>query len=155
MWPPVEDTSSFDNRQILDFWEGGMGDPPPVPDTLAQWASDTNAFFEPLLAEMRSRGGDIVFIRMPSSGRYRDREIEGNVDTNLWNPLVESLDALSINGWDYPALSTDLEIPEWSHLSRQSQDDWSRAVVPILVDRYVEFRGRALNDMLGIAAPGS
>jgi len=78
--------------------------------------------------------------------------VEGDMDTHLWQPHVEGLDALSINSWDYPELSTALEIPEWSHLSGRSQDDWCRALIPVLRARYAAFRGRTLDDLLGIRA---
>lgn len=155
MWEPVETPGSFDWQQVVNFWRGGDDEmsPAPPPERLAEFARDANAFFAPLVEEMRSRGGDIVFIRMPSSGEYRRVELEGDVDTHLWQPHVEGLDALSIDAWNYPELSTELEIPEWSHLSRQSQDDWSRAIVPVLEDRYEEFRGESLYEVLGIPAP--
>ncbi len=147
MWVPIEQPGSFDHQQIINFWEAGMGDPPPNAEAQAGMAAGSNGRLEPLIAEMRARGGDIVFIRMPSSGRYRDRELEADVDANVWRLHVEGVDALSVNGWDYPQLSTELDIPEWSHLSRESQDHWSRAVVPILKQRYQEFRGENLTSI--------
>lgn len=155
MWEPVETPGTFDWQQVISFWRGGEDEigPAPPPGRLAELAEDANGFFAPLVEEMRSRGGDIVFIRMPSRGEYRRLELEGEIDTHLWGPHVEGLDALSLNTWDYPQLSTDLEIPEWSHLSRRSQDDWSRAVVPVLLDGYREFRGRTLHATLGISEP--
>lgn len=155
MWEPVETPGTLDWRRVVAFWTDGeeeMG-PAPPPERLAELAEDANAFFAPLVEEMRSRGGDIVFVRMPSSGEYRRVELEGDIDTHLWRPHVQGLDALSISTWDYPELSTELEIPEWSHLSRRSQDDWSRAVIPILLDRYRAFRGRTLHETLGIPEP--
>jgi hypothetical protein len=156
MWEPIETPGTFDWQQVVNFWTGGEPDlgPPPPPERLAELAADANAFFAPLVDEMRSRGGDIVFIRLPSDGDYRRVELEGDIDAHLWRPHVEGLDALSINSWDYPELSTELEIPEWSHLNRRSQDDWSRAVVPILLDRYRAFRGRLLHEALGLPDPG-
>jgi hypothetical protein len=155
MWEPMETPGTFNWQQMINFWRGQDGEtgPPPPVERQMEMAESAVEFFGPLVAEMRSRGGDMVFIRMPSSGEYRELELEGDVDTHLWTPHVEGVDALSINGWDYPELSTDLEIPEWSHLSRRSQDDWSRAVVPILQDRYRQFRGQSLHEMLGIPEP--
>jgi hypothetical protein len=154
LWEPVETPGSFEWQQIIRFWDEMVEEMEGMaPERLAELAEDANSFFAPLVEEMRSRGGDIVFIRMPSGGEFRRLELEGDFDTHLWGPHVEGLDALSIDTWDYPELSSDLEIPEWSHFSRRSQDDWSRAVVPTLVDRYREFRGRDLHEMLGIPEP--
>jgi hypothetical protein len=155
LWEPVETPGSFEWQQIIRFWDEMVEEMEGMaPERLAELAEDANSFFAPLVEEMRSRGGDIVFIRMPSGGEFRRLELEGDFDTHLWGPHVEGLDALSIDTWDYPELSGDLEIPEWSHFSRRSQDDWSRAVVPVLVDRYREFRGRTLHETLGLSRPG-
>jgi hypothetical protein len=50
-------------------------------------------------------------------------------------------------------LSGELEIPEWSHLSRKSQDDFSRRIVPVIEQKYLEARGQSVQDV--IAAPGA
>ena len=54
---------------------------------------------------------------------------------------------------DYAELSSDLEIPEWSHLSREDQDEYSRRIIPVIERYYQESRGRSIQDV--IAAPGA
>ena len=67
--------------------------------------------------------------------------------------MAEGVDAAWINTMDYPELSSDLEIPEWSHLSRKSQDDFSRRIVAVIERYYSEARGQSIQDV--IAAPGA
>jgi hypothetical protein len=62
--------------------------------------------------------------------------------------MTEGFGAVSINAMDYPELSSELEIPEWSHLSRRSQDDFSRRIVPLLEQRYLEVRGRSIHEII-------
>ena len=149
MWAPVEVEGSFDNAQILAFWMQGLSRDPETPERMAEIADSAVEFFAPLVDELRARGGDIVFIRMPSAGKYLEHDLATNYRELTWQPMTEGIDAVWLNTMDYPALSTELELPEWSHLSRQSQDDLSRRIVPVIEARYRETRGQ---DMRGIIA---
>lgn len=151
MWEPVEEVGSFDNQQILNFWTPGLQRKHQTPEEMAKTAEDTITFFEPLVSKLRERGGDMIFIRMPSRGAYLDRDIETNHRELMWEPMVEGFGAPSLNTFDYPFLSTELEIPEWSHLSRKSQDDWSRDVVPVIEEVYEAFREAPLSSVIAPA----
>ncbi len=151
MWAPVEVEGSFDNAQILAFWMQGLSRDPETPERMAEIADSAVEFFAPLVDQLRARGGDIVFIRMPSGGKYLDHDLATNYRELTWQPMTEGIDAVWLNAMDDPALSTELQIPEWSHLSRQSQDDFSRRIVPVIEARYRETRGQDMRDI--IAAP--
>ena len=149
MWAPIEVEGSFDNEQMLAFWMLGLSRPPEDEERMAEMSSTAVEFFAPLVTAMRERGGDVVFIRMPGSGKYLDHDLATRYRELTWDPMAEGVDALWINSMDYAELSTDLEIPEWSHLSRKSQDDFSRRVVPILEQRYLEDRGQSIHNVIG------
>ena len=151
MWAPVEVEGSFDNAQILAFWMQGLSRDPETPERMAEIADSAVEFFAPLVDQLRARGGDIVFIRMPSGGKYLDHDLATNYRELTWQPMTEGIDAVWLNAMDDPALSTELQIPEWSHLSRQSQDDFSRRIVPVIEARYRETRGQDIRGI--IAAP--
>jgi hypothetical protein len=153
MWGPVEVEGSFDNEQILAFWMLGLVRPPEDEERMAEMAESTVEFFAPLVEQLRARGGDVVFMRMPGSGKYLDHDLATRYRELTWDPMAESIDAVWINTMDYDELSSDLEIPEWSHVSRKGQDDFSRRVVPVLEQRYQEARGRSMQEF--IAAPGA
>jgi hypothetical protein len=148
MWPPVEQVGSFDNTQITNFWSGGLGRPPEKPERMAEMASETLAFFTPLVEKLRERGGDMVFIRMPSEGGYLKHDIKTDYRGLTWDVMVKDLGAPAIHTFDYPQLSTDLDIPEWSHLSRASQDLWSRDIVPVIEQTYEQYRGHSVYDII-------
>lgn len=148
MWAPVEVEGSFDNEQILAFWMLGLSRPAEEPERMQEMAQSAIEFFEPLVEQLRDRGGDVVFIRMPSSGKYLDHDLAANYRELTWEPMAEGVDATWINSMDYPELSSDLEIPEWSHLSRRSQDDFSRRIVPVLEQHYLDVRGQSIHEVI-------
>ena len=148
MWGPVEVAGSFDNEQILAFWMLGLGREPEPPERMEEMALTAVEFFAPLVAKLRARGGDVVFIRMPGSGKYLQHDLATRYRELTWDPMTEGFGAVSINAMDYPELSSELEIPEWSHLSRRSQDDFSRRIVPLLEQRYLEVRGRSIHEII-------
>lgn len=148
MWPPVEVKGSFDNDQILAFWMLGLGRDPEPPEKMQEMADEAVELFAPLVEKLRARGGDVVFIRMPSDGKYLEHDLATNYRELTWDPMAEGFGAVSINTMDYPELSSDLEIPEWSHLSRQSQDDFSRRIVPVIEQYYMGVRGQSIYDII-------
>lgn len=150
MWPPVEQEGSFDNEQILRFWSAfGIELEKPMSDEDKQKMVDASVgYFSGLIETLRARGGDIMFIRMPSSGDYLKEDILNNHDNDIFKPTMVGLDVPAINSMDYPELSTDLEIPEWSHLSRKSQDDFSRRI-PVFIDNALKkHRGYSLQEIV-------
>jgi hypothetical protein len=148
MWAPVEIEGSFDNEQILAFWRGGLGRDPEGPERMAEMATEATAFFTPLVEALRARGGDVVFIRMPSSGGYLEHDLATRYRELTWDPMAENIDAVWVNTMDYGALSSELEIPEWSHLSRKSQDEFSREILPLVERYYSAVRGRSVHEII-------
>lgn len=153
MWPPIEIEGSFDNEQILAFWMLGLGRPPEPPEKMTEMAEQAVAFFQPLVDKLRARGGDAIFIRMPGSGKYLEHDLETDYRGLTWDPMTAGFGAPAINTMDYPSLSAELEIPEWSHLSRKSQDDFSRELVPVLEEHYRRERGQSIYDLMKIPTP--
>ena len=148
MWAPVEVEGSFDNEQILAFWMLGLSREPAKPERMEEMATSAIEFFSPLVEQLRARGGDMVFIRMPSSGKYLENDEITNYRELTWDRMAAAIDAVWINSMDYAELSSELEIPEWSHVSRKSQDDFSRRIVPIVEQHFRDVRGRSIHDII-------
>ena len=89
--------------------------------------------------KIRARGGDVVFIRSPSAGAYLEREARNTPRDTTWEPLLQETGAFGIHFEDYPEMQ-GLEIPEMSHLSRESATRFTRAYVGVLRERYVGLR---------------
>jgi hypothetical protein len=153
MWAPAEIEGSFDNQQVKNFWIAGFerrarerarGQPLDV----EAMRDRTVEFYKPLIGKLRDRGGDLIIIRMPGRSVYEEFAEAAGHRKVIWDPMVKALDVFAINTMDYPELSTDLEIPEWSHLSRASQDDWSRRIKGVIEAEYEKERGRSVGEVL-------
>ena len=138
LWDRVEDDPEF-NAIVTGTWQDILEHlPPPPPPEVAQ------AAFEALLeqvasdvARIRERGGEVVFIRPPSSDWFREFEQQATPRERVWEPIVGTANAVGVHFEDYPELS-DVRTPEWSHISAQDKARWTRALVGILRDRMTE-----------------
>ncbi|MDF2178868.1 hypothetical protein P2G88_11470 [Aliiglaciecola sp. CAU 1673] len=148
MWAPVEVPGSFDNRQVINFWMPGIRRPIPEDDKLQEMADEAIAFFKPLISTLRARGGEIIFIRMPSSGEYLNKDLKADYRHKVWDKMVDGWQAMAIDSMDYPELSSELDIPEWSHLSRASQDLWSERIATHIKLSFKQYSGHTLEDIL-------
>ena len=88
---------------------------------------------------IRARGGEVVFIRAPSAGLYLEHERHGWPRARTWERLLAETGAFGIHFEDYAEMR-DLEVPEWSHLSRDSATRFTRAYVGVLRERDVRLR---------------
>jgi hypothetical protein len=117
-------------RQLVrDIWLEGEMPPPPDRDSVT-------AIIEELAADIgkiRSRGGDVAFVRFPSAGRVREFERGDTPRERYWDRLAAEAGAVAIHFEDYPALRA-YDPPEWSHLSASDAERFTRALVPILMD---------------------
>ena len=81
--------------------------------------------------KIRARGGDVVFIRSPSAGLYYEHELRAIPRATTWDKLLAETGAFGIHFEDYPEMR-NLEVPEWSHLSRASATRFTRAYVGVV-----------------------
>jgi hypothetical protein len=87
------------------------------------------------VATIRAHGGDVAFVRAPSAGLYYEHELQAVPRANTWEPLLAETGAFGIHFDDYPAMR-GLDVPEWSHLSRESAVRFTRAYVAVLQQRF-------------------
>jgi hypothetical protein len=117
-------------RQLVrDIWMDGRPRPVPPPDSVTAMIAELSRD----IAKIRARGGDVAFVRFPSSGRVLELERKEFPRQRYWNRLARELDAVAIHWEDHDALR-DYVAPEWSHLSREDAERFTRALVPILMD---------------------
>jgi hypothetical protein len=98
--------------------------PPPSPET---WLSAALSL-EPLIARIRSHGGDVVFVRMPTSGRLWDGFVAHYPRAQYWDVFAAKTSAHVIHFRDVPAMK-DLTCPDEMHLDESSQELFTRALV--------------------------
>ena len=65
--------------------------------------------------KIKARGGEVMFVRTPSSGDYLKGENIGFPRDKFWNRLLKETDCPGIHFMDYPAMN-HFECPEFSHL---------------------------------------
>jgi hypothetical protein len=138
LWQRVDNDPEF-NAIVTGTWQEILENlPPPPPPEVAKTA------FEALLeqvaadvAKIRERGGEVVFIRPPSSDWFREFERQATPRERVWEPIVGVAGAVGVHSEDYPELS-EVRTPEWSHISAQDKARWTRALVGILRDRMIE-----------------
>ena len=83
---------------------------------------------------LRARGGDVVFVRPPSAGPIRENENLRAPRAEVWDTLIRGTGTIGIHFEDYPAM-TGLQLPEWSHLSRDSALLFTDAYASIIKEK--------------------
>jgi len=83
------------------------------------------------VADLRQRGGRVIFVRMPSTGDLRQLEEQLTPRPVVWDRLLKDTASPGIWFEDHPELS-GFACPEWSHLSAQDSVTFTQRLVPIL-----------------------
>jgi hypothetical protein len=91
--------------------------------------------------KIRARGGDVVFIRPPSDGALLAAERKRLPKGDGWDRLLRETGAVGVH-WEEHASMRGLDIPEWSHLTRESATRFTRAYVGVLMDEVPWLRSR-------------
>jgi hypothetical protein len=81
--------------------------------------------------KIRARGGQVLFLRMPSTGPFREIEKQAFPREKYWDRLLKETGAPGIHFEDYPALAKYPCI-EWSHLDPANARAFTRDLIPIV-----------------------
>ena len=108
---------------------GGGFKGPPIPPWLANKVIARSA---EAVRRIRARGGDVIFIRPPSAPELRVNEQQRIPKTLGWDRLLVGANAKGIHFDDLPQ-AQNLELPEYSHLSRKCAAVFTDAYVRRLV----------------------
>ncbi len=81
--------------------------------------------------KIRKRGGDVIFLRTPSSGPLPALEAKAFPKREYWNKLLATSGCKGIYYADYPAIS-HLICPEYSHLKPSDAVIYTKNIVTIL-----------------------
>jgi len=84
--------------------------------------------------KIRDRGGRVLFVRLPSSGKLREIERELWPREAYWDRLLEETGAEGVHFEDYPQLN-QFDCPEWSHLTRGDAVIFTRNLISVLKDQ--------------------
>jgi hypothetical protein len=116
-----------------DIWREFLDNPPPpLPPDEAKRMFDT--MIEELQRDVeaiRARGGEVVFVRYPSTGHFLEVETRAFPRERFFDDVVDSVDAVGVHFDDHPELQ-DVTIPEWSHIASRDSPRFTRALIQIL-----------------------
>lgn len=126
MWAPIE-RPGYHQDQARLAWDGFKGPGIPPRDAARVVASSRTA-----AAALRGRGGEVVFIRPPSSPELRVNEERRLPRKAGWDALLAKVPAKGIHADDLPQ-AQGLDLPEYSHLSRACARVFTDAYVRALV----------------------
>jgi hypothetical protein len=140
LWHRIESDGYLREHARQAWSPPGKRPRPPLPQEQIDKAIAESAA---AIRKIRGRGGEVVFIRPPSTGLYLEREEAGAPRARTWDRLLAETGAFGIHFEDYPEMQ-GLEIPEWSHLTREDATRYTRAYVGVLRERYVWLRPGAV-----------
>ena len=92
--------------------------------------STTSAFIE-LAEAFKARGGQIILLRCPSSGLFKEVEAKGMPRATFWDELVQKSGLKAYHYEDYPQFQ-NLFLPEWSHLATEDARFFTRELITIM-----------------------
>jgi hypothetical protein len=84
--------------------------------------------------KIKSRGGQVIFIRPPSTGLFWEVESKGFPRTAYWERLLTLTGCEGIHFKDYPA-TANLNCPEWSHLTPADAATYTKELVAALREK--------------------
>jgi hypothetical protein len=102
-------------KQVCGVWAflGKINTTPPVS------GAKLDSFFTAIkksVDKIRKRGGQVIFVRTPSSGPFFMAESAGYPRDKYWQPLLQKTQCSGIHFQDHPATS-HMQCPEFSHLN--------------------------------------
>jgi len=134
LWREIE-TNERLRAHAIHVWTFRKLPPPPDEALIAKICADVRDS----VAKIRARGGDVVFIRPPSTGTYYEREQIQTPRATTWDRLLRESGTFGIHFEDYPEMQ-GLELPELSHLTREAATEFTRAYVGVLTSQFPELK---------------
>lgn len=118
----------------MELWPG----PPLTSDDVSRVIANAKADID----RIRARGGEVVWIRPPSTGPILDIERTRYPRQKVWDRLVRETASFGVYFEDYPAMQ-NLRSPDWSHLSKTSAIAFTDAYVRVLREHVERLRDRS------------
>lgn len=136
MTPMFLADTGLQNKQIKNWTILGALDTTPAikGDTLEMVFKEIKTSVD----KIRSRGGEIMFVRTPSSGGYWETEKKVYPRDQYWDRLLAYTNTQGIHFSDYPEIA-GFTCPEWSHLSTQDGKVFTENLVRILEEKGWKF----------------
>lgn len=83
------------------------------------------------VATLRERGAEVILVRLPSEGPFRETERTFMPRDRFWDVLVDETGAMAIHFEDHPELQ-GFTLPEWSHISGREAAEFTRRLYEVI-----------------------
>jgi hypothetical protein len=147
LWSRIA-TDPYLNGHARAFWRWNTMTAKPVPE---RTVANTQQITRDAVAQIRARGGDVIFLRPPSTGERLQTENRLLGRPRGWDALLTAANVRGIHAHDDP-VTADLDLPELSHLSRACAAVYTDAYVRTLAT--VTSRVRLRDDAPPPLTPG-
>jgi hypothetical protein len=98
--------------------------------TERSWVTDASGL-RLAVAAIRARGGEVVFLRMPTTGDSWKTSERLYPRRKYWDRVHELTGAITIHFKDHPGLGR-FACPDWSHLDKRDAPAFTRALLDVL-----------------------
>lgn len=137
LWRKISLDTDY-RETIRDGWRKLLAlEPPPGLPPLPPLQRQLDAMARDVAA-IRERGGDVLFVRFPSSGPFLQQEIERHPRATHWDRLLETTGARGIHFADYPQLQR-FDLPEWSHVCALQKSEFTAELVDLVAPIYEDW----------------
>ncbi|UCF68515.1 MAG: hypothetical protein JSV80_04255 [Acidobacteriota bacterium] len=129
LWSRVEQDEAY--REIVcNTWLAILNAPRemPTPEVAKKMFEELLDEVDANVRKIRERGGEVVFVRAPSSGPFREVENKAFPREKTWDVLLQHTGAVGVHFEDYGDLS-DVQTPEWSHIRAGETERFTRALI--------------------------
>ena len=132
MWSKVETDPEY-RALARSVWAQDFepSEDPPA-EKLKQMIKDEIGRATKAVKTLRERGVPVLFVRMPSDGRYLEYENRLFPRAETWDALLAATGAPGIHFQDYPELNQEWDLPEWSHLSLADAERFTAALYGVI-----------------------
>lgn len=126
--PFLADTHQMHTQTRIWAMFGAMNKTPPITGTSLDSILQT---IKTATDKIQSRGGKIVFVRTPSSGKFLEGELKRFPKDQYWDRILAVTGCKGIYFLDYPQL-TGYVCPEESHLKPTDAVDYTQKLIDLL-----------------------
>jgi hypothetical protein len=85
--------------------------------------------------KIKARGGQVIFVRPPSSGEMAEAEKKAFPKKDYWDKLLPFTNTAGIYYEDYPEM-THFICPEWCHLAPKDAAIFTKSLINVLENKY-------------------
>jgi hypothetical protein len=136
LWEQIE-RNNYLREHARSIWMEVFAGPTVKPDDVERVIADTRSDIN----RIRARGGEVVWIRPPSSGPLLEIERIRYPRGEVWDRLMRETSSFGVYFEDYPTMQS-LHCVDWSHLNRASATAYTDAYVSVLREHVEWLRAR-------------